>query len=269
MGRLTKAPANAKEARARSNWPFWKAAEQEEYLAHKKLGTWSIDRSSNKRKVVKTRYVHDINHNSEDKMTRYKARRVALGLKKVPGRDCAETWAPVPSSATTRALFAVAAAQEWEVHHMDVKPAFLKELMDKEIYINLPVGDEPREAGDSRRLNLALYRTKQAGRLRGIKLNKELNAIGTVRSKVALCHHSWSHTDHGHFHILVYVEDPIVAGQSLDGVQMVKASVSASLDERDMDEVKEFIGMKVMRARAAKVITLSNPGHVTSLIEAF
>jgi len=36
---LTKAPANAKEARARSDCPRWKAAEKEECLAHKKLGT--------------------------------------------------------------------------------------------------------------------------------------------------------------------------------------------------------------------------------------
>jgi len=50
---------------------------------------------------------------------------------------------------------------------------------------------------------------------------------------------------------------------------MVKASVSASFDVRDMGEVKDFIGMKVMRDRAAKVITLSHPGHVSSLLEAF
>jgi len=65
------------------------------------------------------------------------------------------------------------------------------------------------------------------------------------------------------------VDDLIVAGQSLDGVQMVKASVSASFDVRDMGEVKVFIDMKVMRDRAAKVITLSNLGHLTYLPEDF
>jgi len=45
---------------------------------------------------------------------------------------------------------------------------------------------------------------------------------------------------------------------------MVKASLSASFDVRDMGEVKYFIGMSVMRDRAAKVITLRNPWHVTS-----
>ena len=70
------------------------------YVAHKKLGTWSNTRSSNKRKAVKTRYVYDIKHDAEGNMTRYKARLVAQGFNQVPGRDFDETWAPVPSSAT-------------------------------------------------------------------------------------------------------------------------------------------------------------------------
>jgi len=129
--------------RVRSDCPRWKAAEKEEYLAHKKHGTWSNTRSSNKRKAVKTRYVYDIKHDAEGNMTRYKARLVAQGFNQVPERDFDETWAPVPSSATTRALFAVAAAKAWEVHHVDVKTAFLNAKMDKEMYIKLPVGAEP------------------------------------------------------------------------------------------------------------------------------
>jgi len=219
--------------------------------------------------AVKTRYVYDIKHDSEGNMTRYDARLVAQGFNQVPGRHFDETWAPVLSSATTRALFAVAAARDWEVHNVDVKTAFLNAKMDKEMYITLPVGAEPGEEDDVRRLNLALYGTTQAGRLWGIKLNKDLNAIGAVRSKVDPCLYTWSHPVHGLVYILVYIYDLIVAGKSLEGVQMVKASVSASFDVRDMGEVKDFIGMKVMRDRAAKVITLSHPGHVSSLLEAF
>jgi len=118
---------------ARSDWPLWKAAEKEEYLAHKKLGTWSKTRSSNKRKAFKTRYMYDIKHNSEGNMTRYKTRLVAQGFNKVPGRDFDETWAPVPSSAATSALFAVAAAKDWEVHHVDVNTACVSAKMDKEM----------------------------------------------------------------------------------------------------------------------------------------
>ena len=152
---LSKPPTNANEARARSDWPLWKAAENEEYLAHKKLGTWSKIKNNNKRKAVKTRYVCDIKRDSESNLTRYKARLVAQGFNQVPGRDFDETWAPVPRSATTRAFFAVAAATEWQVHHVDVKTAFLSAKMDKEMFINLPDGTEPREPHEVFRLNLA------------------------------------------------------------------------------------------------------------------
>ena len=146
---LHKPPANEKEARARSDWPRWKQAIKEEVAAHKKLGTWSKIKVNNKKhKAIKTRFVFDIKHDAEGKMTRYKARLVAQGFNQVPGRDFDETWAPVPSAATTRALFAVAAASGWEVHHVDVKTAFLNAKMDKEMYIKLPDGVEPEGLED-------------------------------------------------------------------------------------------------------------------------
>jgi len=212
---------------------MWKAEEKEEYLAHKKLGTWSKTKSNRNRKAVKTRYVYDIKRDSEGNLTRYKARLVAQGFNQVPGRDFDETWAPVPSSATTRALFAMAAAKDCEVHHVSVKTAFLNAKMDKEMNIKLPDGTETGKADEVLRRNPALYGTKQAGRLWGIKLDNELNAMGAVRSKVDPCLYTWSHPVHGLVYILVYVDDLIVAGTSLDGVQSVKNSVSATFDVRD------------------------------------
>ena len=36
-----------------------------------------------------------------------------------------------------------------------------------------------------------------------------------------------------------------------------------------MGEVNDFIGMKVMRDRKAKTLTLNSPGHTVTLLEAF
>jgi len=96
----------------------------------------------------------------------------------------------VPSSATTRALFPVVAAKDWDVQHVNVKMAFLNAKMDQEMYIKLLDGTKPGEADEVFRLNLALYGTQQAGRLWGIKLDKELKAVGTVPSKVDPCLYS-------------------------------------------------------------------------------
>jgi len=187
----------------------------------------------------------------------------------VPGRDFDETWAPVPNAATTRALFAMAAAKDWKVHHVDVKTAFLNAKMDKEMYIKLPYGAASGEAGQANRLSIALYGTERARRLWGSELDKELKDMGAARSKVDPCLYKWCHPVHGIFYSLVYVDELIVAAKSLAGVKAAKAYVATKFDVRDMDEVKDIIGMTVMRDRAAKVITLSNPGHVMALLEAF
>jgi len=85
---LTSPPANEKEARARPDWTLWNQAIKEELADHKKLGTWSTTKGSNKQhKAVKTRFVFDMKHDAEGQKTRYKARLVAQGFNQVPGHD--------------------------------------------------------------------------------------------------------------------------------------------------------------------------------------
>ena len=98
-----------------------------------------------------------------------------------------------------------------------------------------------------RRLNLALYGTKQAGRLWGIKLNEELEQMGATRSTVDPCLYEWHHPVHGRVFILVYVDDMIVSGELFAGVKAIKSGVAAKFEVRDMGEVEDFIGMKVLR----------------------
>jgi len=52
------------------------------------------------------------------------------------------------------------------------------------MYIKLPDGVEDGDSRDICLLNLALYRTKQAGRLWGMKLDKEIKEMGAARSPV-------------------------------------------------------------------------------------
>jgi len=222
-----------------------------------------------KQKTVKTRFLLDVKHDGEGKLTRYKVRLVAQGFNQVPGRDFDETRAIVPNAATTRAIFAVAATHDWEIHPVDVKTAFLNANMDKEMNIKLPDGAEDADQGEMCRLNLALYGAKQAGRLWGMKLEKELKEMGASRSPVDPCVYEWNNPVHGRVFILIYVDDLVVAGKSLAGAKAVKSAVSGNFDVRDMAEVKDFIGIKVMRNRKASTITLSNPGHTAALLEAF
>ena len=50
---------------------------------------------------------------------------VAKGYSQVHGIDYNETFAPVAKMDSIRLALAIAASKQWEVHHMDVKCAFL------------------------------------------------------------------------------------------------------------------------------------------------
>jgi len=102
-----------------------------------------------------------------------------------------------------------------------------------------------------------------------MKLDKEIREMGASRSPVDPCVYEWNHPVHGRVFILVYDDDLIVAGKSLTGDKAIKSAVSGKFYVRDMAEVKDFIGTKVIRDRNASTITLSNPGDTTALLEAF
>jgi len=67
----------------------------------------------------------------------------------------------------------------------------------------------------------------------------------------------------------VYVDDLIVAGERFGGVETNKSGVAAQFEVRDMGEVKDFTGMKVMRHKKTKKLTLSSLGHIMALRQAF
>ena len=56
---------------------------------------------------------------------KHKAILVSKGYSQVHGVDYTETFAPVAKMDSIRLVLALAASKCWEVHHMDVKSAFL------------------------------------------------------------------------------------------------------------------------------------------------
>lgn len=93
----------------------------------------------------------------------YKARIVAKGYVQRKGIDFGEIFAPVTRLETSRLLLALAAKQSWEVHHLDVKNAFLNGEIEEEVYVSQPEGfiQEGKEHLVYR-LYKALYGLRQA-----------------------------------------------------------------------------------------------------------
>jgi hypothetical protein len=68
-------------------------------------------------------------------VVRHKARLVVKSYAQRQGVDYEEVFAPVARFEAVRIVLALAAHQKWEVHHMNVKSAFLNGDLTEEVFV--------------------------------------------------------------------------------------------------------------------------------------
>ena len=107
---------------------------------------------------------------------------MAKNYSQVHGIDYTETFAPVAKMDSIRQVLALAATKCWEVHHMDVKSAFLHGEIQEEIYMQQPKGFQ-EDPSLVCRLKKSLYGLKQAPRAWYAKMDAFLLSIGFTRCK--------------------------------------------------------------------------------------
>jgi hypothetical protein len=84
--------------------------------------------------------VFNLKRNAEGEVVKHKARLVAKGYVQKQGIDFEEVFAPMARLDTVRLILAIAANKGWQVHHLDVKTAFLNGELEEEVYVSQPDG---------------------------------------------------------------------------------------------------------------------------------
>jgi hypothetical protein len=172
---------------------LWQNASQEEYDALHQHDVWELCELPPDRKAVGCRWVYRIKTNTDGTVERYKARLVAKGFSQKPHLDYTETFAPVAKFASLRTVLALAAAEDMEVHTMDVSSAFLNGDLDEEIYMAQPEGFEaPGQEHLVCRLKKSLYGLKQSPRQWYQKLHSTFVALGFSRCASDHCVWVWA-----------------------------------------------------------------------------
>lgn len=118
----------------------WRDAMKREIEAVEKNGTWKLTELPPGHNVIGLKWVYKIKRDANGKIQKYKARIVAEGYVQKHGIDYEEIFAPVTRLETVRLLLALAAKHSWEVHHLDVKTAFLNGDIQEEVYVSQPEG---------------------------------------------------------------------------------------------------------------------------------
>ena len=75
------------------------------------------------------KWVLNIKRGAQGEIERFKARYVAKGFEQVYGVRFFETWAPVGRYATLRALLSICVVWDLETKHIDIKCAFLNDVL--------------------------------------------------------------------------------------------------------------------------------------------
>ncbi|CAM8980748.1 unnamed protein product [Rhodiola kirilowii] len=225
----------------------WRAAMSSELDALERNKTWVISPLPAGKIPIGCKWIYRIKYHSNGSIERHKARLVVLGNRQKEGIDYTETFAPVAKMTSVRVFLSIAAIRGWELHQMDVHNAFLHGDLDEEVYMKPPLGLLNVPSGHVCRLQKSLYGLKQAPRNWFAKLSASLRAFGFHQSYADYSLFSYQ-TGDTTLHVLVYVDDLIVAGNDSLSISKFKSYLSSCFHMKDLGTLKYFLGIEIARS---------------------
>ena len=259
---LNNEPHNFGEAKDSKEW---RRACEEEISSIDKNKTWVLVDLPFGAKAIGLKWVFKIKRNSDGSINKYKSRLVAKGYVQRHGIDFDEVFAPVARLKTIRLLVNLEAANGWEVHHLDVKTAFLHRELKETVYVTQPEGYEKQgEEGKVYKLNKALYGLRQAPHAWNNKLNQILCELKFEKcSKEPSVYHK---TVNGELLVVaVYVDDLFVTGTKTEIIREFKENMATKFDMSDLGKLTYYLGIEVCQHE--KGITLVQRSYASKILE--
>lgn len=255
-------PWSYEEAR---NLKVWRDACKDEISSIVKNDTWILVDLPAKCKAIGLKWIFKVKRNSDGSINKYKARLVAKGYIQRYGVDFEEVFAPVARIETVRLIMGMAASHSWELHHLDVKTAFLHGDLKEEVYVSQPEGFVIKgEETKVYKLKKALYGLRQAPRTWNEKLNGVLHELEFVRclKEPSL----YRKKQQGHLLVVaVYVDDLLVTGSSLDMIVEFKRGMASRFDMTDLGRLSYYLGIEVTQRTGC--IVLSQEKYAAKILE--
>lgn len=173
-------------------------------------------------------------------MVKYKARLVAQGFNQKKDVDYFEAYAPVANFSSIRLLLAMSVSQDWKVHHLDVKCAYLYGELMEDIYMRLPPGYDISDTKVAK-LKKPIYGLKQSGRNWNNAIDSFLTESGCKRLKTNNCIYVYDNE----VIIAIYVDDIILFTKNINKLEQVKSMLMLKYEMRDLNTVSYLLGIRV------------------------
>ena len=237
----------------------WKKAWESELNSLLMNGTWRIEKIPEGRKIVGSRWLFQRKQDG-----RFKVRLVAKGFSQQPGVDLHETFAPVAKFTTLRVLLALVAENDWELHSMDVKTAFLNGKLEEEVFMECPEGlDEVPGPGYACRLIKAIYGLRQPPIVWYHKIHASFAQHDFNRSTQD---YSLYINYDRMILALVYVDDLVLAAANSKEIGWIKGELAEEFEMTDLGELTAFLGLEIGRVRSQRLIALSQREYIERIL---
>lgn len=174
-----------------------------------------------------------------------------------------ETYASVVKPMSYKALFAIAAAKDYEIEQMDVKTAFLYGELSQEEPIYMEQPDGFTDGTDNVCLLLkALYGLRQSPRIWYATLTSYLELAGFTTLDADM-----SVFVKGETFIAVYVDDLLIVGPHISEINSVKKHLSDRFQMSDLGPCHHYLGMTIRRNRATRTIHLGQRDYIEQFLK--
>ncbi|GKB45405.1 ribonuclease H-like domain-containing protein, partial [Tanacetum coccineum] len=213
----------------------WRDAMYDEYNALIINSTWILVLKPPNANVVRSIWLFRHKYHADGSLSRYKARLIANRCSQQYGVNCDDTFRLVVKLATIRAVLSLALSQNWPIHQLDVKNAFLN-------------GDLSETAPRAWFNWFARYALR----------------VGFSPSR---CDSSLFIYQHGSevVYLLIYVDDIVLTASSTDLLQRIISSLHKEFDMIDLGALNYFFCISVTRDSTS--MFLSQKKYVMELLD--
>jgi hypothetical protein len=260
-------PTSFQEAVSGPDQVHWRDAIRAELKSMRLRGVFRAAKLPAGQRAIGTKWVFKIKRNADGSINKCKARLVAKGFKQKYGIDYTETFAPVVKYVTLRIVIALAKFFGWPVDQLDVVTAFLYGAMKEVVFILVPEGMGIDSDHDCLELLKSIYGLKQASRVWNETFDEFVRSIGFAVSDFDPCLYLKVVDDQCAL-LLVYVDDVIVTGSSVEIIAQVKQQLKQRFEMTDSGKCKFVLGIELIDHDDGSV-TLCQRRYVDDILRRF
>lgn len=253
-------PQSLKEAQSQPNWLLWQKAINKELATLNNAETWKLTAPPPNANIVGSKWVFHAKKDANGNVVQYKARLVTQGFSQVPGIDYFDTFALIAQLASIRTVLAVTAAEDYEIHQIDIKGAYLNGVLTPEecIYMcQLPRYSASEANGKVCLLKKTIYGLKQSRChwyqcLIKIMVNNLKFKHCDVDQAIFYCHQGTKLVI-----VLVHIDDCTIVATTSTLITQLKTKLSKHVKISNLGKLHWILCIEVCRICEKQLILLS------------